>query len=122
MGLVSLVSPVRIRRNPDTCIDCGKCAAACPSLLPVDRRVTIASPECTGCLECVAACPVRDALDLTAPRRRRVPGWAVAVGIAAIFLGIVGYARVSGHWHTNLPASTYFELIPNASQYGHPAY
>ena len=37
LGLVSLFSPVRIRRDPDACIDCAKCAKACPSLLPVDR-------------------------------------------------------------------------------------
>ncbi len=122
MGLVALVSPARIRRTPDACIDCGKCAMACPSLLPVDSKITIASAECTNCLECVSICPVRDALALVGPRRRAIPGWAVPVGIAVLFLGFVGYGRASGHWHTNLPASSYFKLIPHASDYGHPGY
>jgi ferredoxin len=122
MGLVALFSPARIRRNQDACIDCGKCAKACPSLLPVDRRITIRSAECTNCLECVSICPARGALDLVGPRRRAISGWAVAAGIAILFLGLVGYARVSGHWHTTLPAHTYFELIPNAARYGHPGY
>jgi polyferredoxin len=122
MGLVALASPARIRRNADTCIDCAKCAKACPSLLPVDRRTTIKSAECTNCLECVSICPARGALDLVGPRRRAIPGWAVAAGIAILFFGLVGYARLSGHWYTDLPARTYFELIPNASQYGHPGY
>jgi polyferredoxin len=67
MGIVSLASPMRIRRNPETCIDCAKCAKACPSVLPVDKLVTIKSAECTGCLECVAICPAKDALSLTLP-------------------------------------------------------
>jgi polyferredoxin len=37
LGLVALVSPVGIRRTPDACVDCAKCAQACPSALPVDR-------------------------------------------------------------------------------------
>src|ERR1043165_5628717 len=61
MGIAALASPLRIRRNPVSCIDCGKCAKACPSVLPVDKLITIASAECTGCMECVAECPARGA-------------------------------------------------------------
>ena len=39
LGLVSLFSPARITRNLGTCIDCAKCAKACPSALPVDKLV-----------------------------------------------------------------------------------
>jgi ferredoxin len=31
LGLVSLLSPVKIRRDVEACIDCGKCAKACPA-------------------------------------------------------------------------------------------
>src|SRR5579883_38589 len=120
MGLAALASPLRIRRDPSLCIDCGKCARACPSSLPVDRLVTIRSAECTGCLECVTECPAAGALFLGAPARRRVPAWAVAVGAAAIFLGVCGYARWTGYWHTDLPSSTYFRLIPHANEFEHP--
>ena len=51
LGLTSWLSPTRIRRNTETCIDCAKCAKACPSALPVDKLVQIRSVECTGCLE-----------------------------------------------------------------------
>jgi len=120
MGLVSLASPLRIRRDPGVCIDCAKCAKACPSALPVDRLIAIRSAECTGCLECVAACPAAGALRLSTPRARRAPAWVVAAGIAALFVGICGYARLTGHWHTYLPGSTYFELIPRANEFTHP--
>ncbi len=120
VGLASLLSPLRIRRDPATCIDCARCAKACPSLLPVDRLLKVRSAECTGCLECVAACPVNDALALTAGRRWRVPAWAMAAGIALLFLGITGWAQLAGYWGTDLPAQVYRELIPRAHEFSHP--
>jgi polyferredoxin len=120
LGVLSMASPLRIRRNASVCIDCGKCATACPSILPVDRLVTIQSAECTGCMECVASCPAAGALMFSAPLRRRVPAWAVAAGVAAIFLGLCGWAQEKGYWRTDLPSSVYQELVPNAEQYGHP--
>lgn len=124
MGLASMLSPLRITRDPDACIDCAKCAKACPSLLPVDRLLTVKTPECTGCMTCVSVCPVKDALELrTLPLvrpRRRVPAWAVATGVAVIFLGVVGYARATGGWHTDVPEAIFYDLIPRAGSLGHP--
>lgn len=120
MGLTALLSPIRIRRAPQTCIDCAKCAKACPSLLPVDRLVSIQSAECTGCMLCVAACPAAGALDMWAGRKRRVPAWAMAATVAIVFLGVCGWARWNGHWATNLPEDVYWDLVPRANQFGHP--
>jgi len=120
MGLASLVSPLRIRRNPQLCIDCAKCAKACPSALPVDRLITIRSAECLGCMECIASCPAAGALEMSAFRRRRVPAWAIAAGVALLFLGVTGYARWTGHWRTDLPSRVYFELVPRANEFTHP--
>ncbi len=120
LGLAARFSPARIRRAPDVCIDCAKCALVCPSRLPVDRLITIRSPECTGCMECVAVCPAEGALWMSVRRRRRVPAWAMAGAIAVIFLGSVGYAMWTGHWRTNLPDRVYSELIPRANEFSHP--
>lgn len=120
MGLVSLASPLRIRRDQALCIDCAKCTKACPSALPVDRLVTIRSAECLGCLQCVAACPAEGALFLSAPKRRRVPAWAVAAGVATLFVGTYVFARWTGHWNTDLPERVYFELVPHADELSHP--
>jgi polyferredoxin len=120
LGLAALPGPLRIRRNPQACIDCAKCAKACPYALPVDKLVSIKSAECTGCLECVAVCPAQDALAMAAPRWRVLPPWAMAAGIAALFFGITGYARLSGHWQTHLPDSVYQQLVPHADQATHP--
>jgi len=120
MGLVSLVSPLRIRRDANLCIDCAKCAKACPSVLPVDRLITIRSAECIGCMQCVAACPAEGALFLSAPRRKRVPAWVVAAGVATLFVGTYFCARSTGHWNTDLSDRLYFELVPHANEFAHP--
>ena len=120
LGLASLGSPLRIRRDQSLCIDCAKCAKACPSVLPVDQLVSIRSAECTGCLQCVAVCPAEGALLMAAPRRLRVPAWAIAAGVAALFLGVCGYAQWTGNWRTDLPSRVYFELIPKANEFSHP--
>ncbi len=70
MGLASLLSPTKIRRDQDACIDCGKCARACPAGIQVDKLVQIRTVECTGCMECIAACSSQDALQFALPPRR----------------------------------------------------
>ena len=124
LGFASLLSPVRIRREPEPCIDCAKCAKVCPSHLPVDKLVTINSAECTGCLQCVAVCPAEGALHLALPKisqaPRRVSYWAMAVGVAVLFLGIVGFAKASGLWNSQIPATVYRQLVPHASTARHP--
>jgi polyferredoxin len=131
MGLVSLLSPIKIRRDAEACIDCGKCARACPAGLPVDRLLQIRSAECTACLVCVSACPQQDALQFAfAPRRaaaptqrwfRRTLGPLVVTGILAyIFFGLILFARVTSHWQTNIPRAVYTNLVPHANELSHP--
>jgi len=123
MGLTALVSPTRITRNADACIDCAKCAKACPAGLPVDVLGAVHSAECTACLSCVAVCPAVGALDLTMGLRRRratVTPWALAAGVAVLFGGIVAFAKWHGYWDTSLSDALYFDLIPRASEFAHP--
>lgn len=131
MGLVSLGSPVKVRRDQDACIDCGKCAKACPARLKVDELVQIRSVECSACLACVAACPVENGLQFALPPARtpeiaerwlgrRVSPRAVVAALAAIFFGVVLYARMSGHWQTVVPNAVYQQLVPHADAVSHP--
>jgi polyferredoxin len=126
LGIVSLSSPLRIRRSEAACIDCAKCAKVCPSALPVDKLISVKSAECTGCLECVAVCPAEGALQMSlpqwisAPNQGRLPAWAMALAIAALFLGIVGYAKSSGYWNGDVPDYVYRQLVPQANEVTHP--
>ena len=145
MGLASLLSPLKIRRDPAACIDCSRCTRACPASLPVDKLVTIRSVECTACMACIASCPAEGSLQFslgpgrvpaasstpmlawqsatTPPRfRRPVTPLAMAAIIAFIFLGTVLVARATNHWQTHIPNSVYRELVPNADQATHPGY
>ena len=131
MGLVSLLSPVKIRRDTEACIDCGKCARACPAGLPVDSLVQIRSAECSACMVCVAACPAQDALQFSLPPRRTAlpaQNWyrrtlgplAVAGILVYIFIGLVLFARATNHWQTNMPRAVYMDLVPHANEVNHP--
>lgn len=127
LGLTSLLSPLGIRRNSEACIDCSKCAKACPSALPVDKLLTIRSAECSACLECVAVCPAQGALYMSprpfpgsSERGREVPAWAMAAAVAALFLGIVSYAKLEGYWNSDVPNATYEKLVPHANEARHP--
>lgn len=127
LGLVSLAGLHRIRRNPEACIDCAKCARACPSALPVDKLVSVRSAECTGCLACISVCPAEGALAMSLPqmlhskrKRHGLPAWAMAAGIALLFFGLVGFAKLTGHWNSPIPNSVYQQLIPHADSVEHP--
>lgn len=126
LGIVSFFSPMRIRRTADACIDCAKCAKACPSALPVDKLITIKSAECTGCLECVAVCPSEGALEMSLPRWTQspnggsLPAWALAAAIAVLFFGIIGFAKTAGYWNGDVPDYVYRQLVPQANEITHP--
>jgi len=143
MGLVSLLSPLKIRRNAEACIDCGKCARACPALLPVDKLEQVRSVECTACMNCVSSCAVEGALQFSLPLaaaqkqnpalthirpaalplpryRHAVTPLAFVLLLAFFFFGFVLTARATNHWQTHLPDELYQRLIPDADQLGHP--
>ena len=119
LGIASLLSPVKIRRDAEACIECGKCARACPSV------------ECTACMACVAACPAQDALQFSLVpksvatpaerwRRRALSPIALAAVLAFIFFSLVVVAKTTGHWQTNLPQQIYMDLVSHAGEASHP--
>ncbi|MGV1098624.1 4Fe-4S binding protein [Thiovibrio sp. JS02] len=113
LGLASMFSPFKIRRDTAGCTGCRRCSAVCPSRLPVHASKVVHSPECTGCLTCVAACPEKDVLQMGLPFRRRPLPLAVYPAVALLLYAAgVGMGMVTGHWHTSLEIADYRKLVP----------
>jgi hypothetical protein len=52
-------------------------------------------------------------------RNRALDPRLVAAILAIIFFGLIGVARVTGHWQTNVSRDMYMQLVPHADEYGH---
>ena len=96
----------RVRRDGDVCIDCGKCAKACPMAIPVDRVQEVTHARCTSCLDCVEACPEGKAGAL----KLRIPGipahapaaWSKAALVLVLLLALT--VAVSASYLFPLPS------------------
>lgn len=124
LGIFSLFSPVKIRRNVESCIDCGKCAKNCPSRIPVDQLINVRTVECTGCMTCVESCPVASTLafSLQAPtKKRQIPlsGMVMAILTLGILFATIAVAAYLGVWDSPVPDNYWFHIIPNAREIGH---
>lgn len=125
MGVVSLLSPFKIRRNAESCIDCGKCAKSCPSRIPVDKLIQVRTVECTGCMTCVESCPVASTLafSLQKPAANKkafaLSGWLMTLLVMGIMFAAIGYAMYAGVWQSPVPEELYQRLIPQSPMIGH---
>ncbi len=122
LGLISIISPNKIKRNPVSCIDCGLCAKVCTSYIKVDKVNTVISDECNTCLNCVDICPVADTLDLKSilPGSKKINKKYVVIGVAVIFMLVTGYGMLSGHWDNHIPKKEYLIYYKDMNTYGHP--
>ncbi|BCB95931.1 (Fe-S)-binding protein [Dissulfurispira thermophila] len=120
LGLLSILSPIKIRRNKDKCIKCGLCAKNCPSLLSVDKKETIHSPECTGCLICVSHCPAKDALNPAILNKKALRPEVFIFTVIAVFFGIVLIAKLTGKWHSHVSPDELRAIMPFIHTLTHP--
>ncbi|MEI6098718.1 MAG: NAD-dependent dihydropyrimidine dehydrogenase subunit PreA [Alphaproteobacteria bacterium] len=60
----------KARIDPDACISCGRCFAACEDTshqaiaMSSDRKFTVKDDECVACNLCVNVCPVQDCITM----------------------------------------------------------
>lgn len=115
LGVVSMMSPLKIRRDTSGCTGCRRCSAACPAGLRVHAQETVRSPECSGCLTCLARCPERDVLRISPPFwRRPIPPLIYAALVVLLFAAGLASGMVTGHWQSALTRADYQRLIPMA--------
>ncbi len=119
LGLLSLLSPLKIRRREDACTDCRRCSRACPARLPVHDKGAIHSPECTGCLTCVGACPERALAMGLSGEKKSLPQWAFPLLVVGLYAGGVAIGMATGHWETSLTSHDYQRLIPMVKYLSH---
>jgi polyferredoxin len=103
LGLGSLLSPIKIKRDAQRCIDCELCTKACPASIQVHTIHTVWSDECTSCLKCVQVCPVQNTLEMRMHRTgTRISARVFGALIVGVFIGITGLAMMTGHWHNSI--------------------
>jgi len=114
LGLAAVLSPLKVRRNAATCVDCELCTKACPAGIKVHSVNTVWSDECTNCLACVEACPVIETLDVRAPLvNAHVPSWVLGALIAGIFVAVTGLGMITGHWQNKISPEEYLKRFKN---------
>jgi polyferredoxin len=123
LGLIGLLSPIRIKRNVESCIDCDKCSNACLNFIDVARKKYVISDECTSCMNCIDACPVKNTLYLEIfPARKKFSKRLVAITIVGVFMIVTGLGMITGNWKNKIKLEDYFYHIQRieSSEYSHP--
>ncbi|HPN37082.1 MAG TPA: 4Fe-4S binding protein [Melioribacteraceae bacterium] len=121
LGIVSLFSPSKIKRNANTCINCSLCTKACPSRIIVEKAKTVVSDECTMCLNCVDICPVSNTLEVKDRfTDKKISKKQIALGIVVIYFVIIGFGMVTGNWNNKTTAKEYKDLYKIINSLGHP--
>ena len=66
LGIFNLFRIFGIKRNSESCIDCGACDRACPMNIEVATSGTVRNHQCITCMQCTSeqVCPVDDTVEL----------------------------------------------------------
>lgn len=116
LGIVSFLSPFKIKRSDPDCVKCGRCAKSCPMDIPVDNRHKVVSPECFGCMNCVKNRYNDKCLSIGGFLITPVVYGLLAVGI---FIVIFLVAYFGGFWNSSVTPEKYRELLVNINSIWH---
>jgi polyferredoxin len=120
LGITGLLSPVKVKRNVTTCIDCGKCTKACPANINVAKSTVVLSDECTSCAQCVDVCPVNNTLAFTViATKRTIHKKMIGYVIVGIFIVITGLAIFSNHWQNTISKEQYLHYYKIRQTFQH---
>lgn len=87
-GIIGKISPSKIERNEENCINCGLCSKKCPVNIDVAHSKQITSAECLNCQQCVLSCPKAGALESKFGKKTVRPIAVITLAIAVFFGGI----------------------------------
>ena len=117
LGITGLISPFRITRVKETCIDCELCTKVCPSNIKLhkigqsrlnDSVGQVWSDECTSCMLCVEECPIKETLVLRSTKKSAsVAPWVFGTLIVGVFIAITGLGMLTGYWKNSISKEEY---------------
>jgi len=87
-GIVSKVSPSKIVRDNDVCINCNLCSKSCPMNIDVAKADKITSIECISCQSCVLSCPKEGALEYKTGKKTLKTLTVIILVVGLFFLGV----------------------------------
>lgn len=116
LGLAGWLSPSRITRSEEKCINCGACDKACPSRLAVSTDKKVVSPECNGCLECIDKCPVDRALTYNFAGKPSRYKYLLPAVMLCLFALIIVTAKLTGFWQSSVTLREVMLLFPLLDQ------
>ncbi|MBP1756381.1 MAG: hypothetical protein H6Q59_2779 [Firmicutes bacterium] len=106
-GIIGRLSPTKIERNADLCVNCKKCNKACPVNIDVEKSLKITSAECINCNECVLVCPKKGALEIKTAGKKIQP-FALLLIVIGLFFGTIFIAQATGN----------YEILPSKIEEG----
>ena len=112
VGLISMLSPMKVTRDKKTCVSCGVCTQVCPSYIPVMLKERVMSEECIGCWRCISHCRAQGTLSMKLTGRKvAVSGILFAFLVVGMFWGGSVVGKATGHWHTAISLGEYARLV-----------
>jgi polyferredoxin len=121
LGVLGFLSPTKIKREKEKCIDCSLCTKACPSMINVEKASVILSDECTSCLNCVDACPVEDTLYIKSYiTKKKINKKLVTFGVAAVYVFTISIGILTGNWNSPTTKEEYIKHFESIESIGHP--
>lgn len=102
-AIIGKISPTRIVRDKDVCINCNLCSKACPVNIDVARADRVTTAECLNCNECVAVCPKKGALAVKTGKKAISP-LVILILVAALFFVPIWVVQAAGAYEV-LPGS-----------------
>jgi polyferredoxin len=108
LGIAGLLSPFRITRVKETCIDCELCTKVCPSNIKVHQVGQVWSDECTSCMRCIEECPIKETLVLrTKKNSASVSPFVFGTLVVGVFIAVTGLGMLTGHWNNSISKNEY---------------
>lgn len=87
-GIIGKLSPYKVVRNEDKCINCGLCTKNCPVNIDVANAQEVKTAECISCQNCVLSCPKAGALEMRHGKKNVKPIVAIALVLVLFFVPI----------------------------------